>query len=498
MLRLDAESLRARDLKAIVLGKLQRHAEAEGLLRETLARDPLDAWARFLLDRQPAVDAQTRLDLAHDCAKAGLYAEGIEVLSAGSLPCDLLASQLPTQSLGAGPIVEYTLGWLCEKAGNIPAAQTHYHQAAVHSPDYCFPARLEEIAVLEAAIRANSRDGRACYYLGNLLYDRRRHEAAIELWARSVKIEPSLAVAWRNLGIGWFNVSKKSDKSRAAYQRAFRAEPASARLLYERDQLWKRLNVVPKKRLRQLQKHPELLCQRDDLSVELSALLNQTGRHAEALAVVCGRNFQPWEGGEGLALAQFVRCRLALGLAALRNDEPAEAAAHFRAALDPPRSLGEAKHLLANRSDIHYCLGQALAALGEKRQARQQWRMAATFKGDFQDMRTRRFSEKTYDTALAWRELGRDAKADKLLKGLMAYARKLEASPAKIDYFATSLPTMLLFHDDLQQRQKTTALFLRAQAHLGLGEKAKGRRLLKKVLTRDPSHALAADLLEET
>ncbi|MGO9109301.1 MAG: DUF5107 domain-containing protein, partial [Thermoguttaceae bacterium] len=495
-LRFDTENLRARDLKAIVLRKLNCPDEAQKLLRETLARDPLDAWARHLLDHQAVADAQTRLDVAHDSARAGLFAEGIEVLSAGPLPCDLLNSHLPTQSLGAGPIVKYTLGWLYEKAGNIPAAQTHYHQAAMHSTDYCFPARLEEIAVLEAAIRGNSQDGRACYYLGNLLYDRRRHEEAIRLWARSVKIEPSLAVAWRNLGIGHFNVSKKPEKARAAYERAFQAEPTSARLLLERDQLWKRLGVSPKKRLRQLQEHLDLVAQRDDLSVELSALLNQTGRHAEALRVVCGRNFQPWEGGEGLALGQFVRSRLALGRAALKHHKPQEAAEHFDAALRPPRSLGESRHLLANQSDIHCGLGCALAALGEKAKAREHWRAAATFKGDFQQMRTRQFSEKSYDSALAWRQLGHRAKAEKLLKGLLAYARDLETTPAKIDYFATSLPTMLLFDDDLQYRQKTTALFLQAQALLGLGEKTKARRLLKKVLVRDPNDALAADLLE--
>ena len=81
------------------------------------------------------------------------------------------------------------------------------------------------------------------------------------------------------------------------------------------------------------------------------------------------------------------------------------------------------------------------------------------------------------------------------MKKLLAYARKLEKAPAKIDYFATSLPTMLLFDDDLAERQKTEALFLQAQARLGLGEKTKARRLLREVLQRDPSHALAADLL---
>ncbi len=56
---------------------------------------------------------------------------------------------------------------------------------------------------------------------------------------------------------------------------------------------------------------------------------------------------------------------------------------------------------------------------------------------------------------------------------------------------------MLLFDDDLQFRQETTALFLRAQAQLGLGQRAKARSLLSSVLRRDPNHALAQDLLAE-
>ena len=65
---------------------------------------------------------------------------------------------------------------------------------------------------------------------------------------------------------------------------------------------------------------------------------------------------------------------------------------------------------------------------------------------------------------------------------------------AKIDYFATSLPTMLLFDDDLQYCQATTALFLQAQARLGLGQKVSAKKLLQQVLQRDPNHALANDL----
>ena len=200
-----------------------------------------------------------------------------------------------------------------------------------------------------------------------------------------------------------------------------------------------------------------------------------------------GRNFQPWEGGEGQALSVFVRSRLALGRNALDRGDAAAAQAHFEAALSPPRNLGEAKHLLANQSDIHYGLGCALAALGEKAAAREHWLKAANFRGDFQEMSACAFSEMTYYSALAWERLGRKAKAEKLLRDLLAYALKLQKTEAKISYFATSLPALLLFEDDIQFRQETTALFLQAQARLGLGQKAKAKSLLETVLAAIPT-----------
>jgi hypothetical protein len=56
---------------------------------------------------------------------------------------------------------------------------------------------------------------------------------------------------------------------------------------------------------------------------------------------------------------------------------------------------------------------------------------------------------------------------------------------------------MLLFDDDSQFRQETAALFLQAQARLGLGKRLAAKNLLRTVLRRDPNHALAADLLKE-
>lgn len=82
-----------------------------------------------------------------------------------------------------------------------------------------------------------------------------------------------------------------------------------------------------------------------------------------------------------------------------------------------------------------------------------------------------------------------------LLEDLLAFATKLERTPPTIDYFATSLPTMLLFDDDLQARNVQRARFLQAQALWGLGDRPAAKVLLEEVLARDPSHAMAADLL---
>jgi tetratricopeptide (TPR) repeat protein len=395
-------------------------------------------------------------------------------------------------------LLRYYLGWFCENIDDKKSALNHFKKAAQQPPDYCFPSRLEEIEILETAIRANSRDARAPYYLGNLFYDRRRHAEAISLWEKSAKLDPAYSVVWRNLGVGYFNIAKQPNKARVAYEKAFRAKPTDARLLYERDQLWKRQGELPEKRLRELEKYSALVSQRDDLSIELCALYNQTGRHSKALEIISRRRFQPWEGGEGQALAQHVRTQLALGREALDHYDFPCARSHFETALTSPQNLSEAKHLLANQSDIHYWLGVACAASNDKATAKEHWTIAANFRGDFQTMSVRNFSEMTYFSALAWQRLGQKKRAEKLLRELLACAKQLHKAPAEIDYFATSLPTMLIFDDDLKFRQETTALFLQTQAMLGLGHKAKAKRLLFTVLKRDPNHALAADLAKES
>ena len=497
-LRVNADNLRARNLQVVLLRRLGREPEAAAILQATRELDPLDWWARHLGGAELTCDNQVRLDLALDYAALGEFRTALAVL-AGAAPASLPRGSphgtcdLPDASLGTAPLVSYYRAWLSGRVGDLRSEARHLAAAARAESAYCFPARLEEIAILRHALAANPSDPRAPFYLGNLLYDRKRHREAISLWERAVALDPRNAVAWRNLGIGYFNVLGRPERARAAYGRACRLKPADGRLLYESDQLWKRIGLSPRVRLARLRRHGALVRRRDDLAVEYCALLNQQRQSAEALALLGARRFQPWEGGEGLALRQHVRTHLLLGRAALARRQVEPALAHFRAALVAPENLGEANHPLANQSDIHYWLGVALRTAGDQAASRDHWAKAAAFRGDFQSMSVHSYSEMTYFSALALRELGREREALALFEELRKHSARLATQAASIDYFATSLPTMLLFEDDLQERQRTAALFLQAQALLGLGQTGPARRLLRAVLRRDPSHPFAAD-----
>jgi len=486
-LRLNTDNLGARNLRVTVLRRLGRAEEALAALRETRKLDPLDWWSRHLAGETLSCDTQTRLDLVIDLVRAGLTVEALCILRGAT----------PEPFSGTAPLLGYYEARIHGIMGNEAKAKAAARRASKASPDYCFPARLAEIAILEHAMRLDHKDPRAPYYLGNLFYDRRRHREAIAMWEKASALAPGFPTVWRNLGIGYHNVLGKPAKAREAYEKAFRADPKDARLLYERDQLWKRLGVSPQKRLAELLKHRRLVAGRDDLSVEICSLFNQTGTPSEALGVLSGRIFQPWEGGEGKVLGQHVRTHLLLGHRALAAGEPEAACDHYRTALGAPRNLAEAKHLLANRSDIHYWLGAALEKCGDQAGAHKHWTISAEFRGDFQEMSVRAFSEMTYWSALSLAKLGRAAASRKLLRDLLAYAKGLGKSQAKIDYFATSLPTMLLFEEDVQARQETTAMVLQAQALAGLGKTAAARRLAAAALRRDPDHPVAGDLLRQ-
>ena len=241
----------------------------------------------------------------------------------------------------------------------------------------------------------------------------------------------------------------------------------------------------------------ELVLQRDDCTVALASLHNLTGAPQAALDVLTGRRFHPWEGGEGSVLRQFTAAHILLGRAALDAGDAEAALAHFTGAMETPETLGEAYHLLQAKTDVNYWIGRALAALGQTDEAARHFEMAAAEAGDFAEMAVTAHSPLSYFRGLSLRALGREEQARSVFSALKSFAEAKLGETATIDYFATSLPNLLVFEEDLQARRDAEHHLLSALACHGLGESSAARKSLAKALAFSNTDQRASDLATE-
>ncbi|WKK72360.1 hypothetical protein Q0F99_05130 [Rathayibacter oskolensis] len=318
--------------------------------------------------------------------------------------------------------------------------------------------------MLEEAVARDPRDGLAWSLLGSWRYDRGRGADAIDAWHAALAgdlDDSAAALVERNLGVAAHNVLHDPDLAARHYASARRRLPGDARLLFEADQLAERRGESAASRLAALEAQPALVEERDDLSVVSARLLTAVGRHDEALRALASRRFQPWEGGEGQVLGAWDDASLAAARAAA---DPETARSLVMAALTPPPTLGEARHPLATTAELHLALGDALAACGDTADAREAWAESSRATRDFAGMAAQPFTERSAAAILALARLGDERGATDVLDRFEAFVDELAATPGEVDYFATSLPTMLLFHTDPQQLRDAEVAQLRRVA----------------------------------
>ena len=483
----ETRNTKARGLKAAYCRRLRQPDDATRLACEATDIDPLDALARNelrILNRPNDFTVLTRnqpntyLDLTLDYAAGGLYEEAVELL-------ELHVASTPAESVS--PLIYYHLADLSWRVGNPPRFQEYMQRAAEASPDYCFPSRLESIGVLRQAIEANPLDSKAPCYLGNLLYDKRRYEEAIRLWEKSRRLDGRFSIVHRNLALAYHNHHHDLDKARRSMSRALSVNPRDARLLFELDQLEKRANVPPAVRLERFDEFPQLIEQRDDLCVEQATLLNLLGRHDEAIGLLVSRPFSPWEGGEGKVTEQWVMSHILRALASIGQGKLDAAILDLEAAKTYPHNLGEGKLPYTPDTLANWRLGRVYEQLGEARRATEAVVAAADQKILLGDA--------SLFQALAMQKLGHNADARKLLGQLLQAGSERLQAPAKIDYFAVSLPNMLVFDEDLAKRNQIEGRYLIAVARLGLGKRAVAEKELRRVLSLENSHLRAAVFL---
>ena len=496
---------KARALKAAVLRKMDAKAEErEQLMTASLLLDRFNygiLYEQYLLthDEDVLKKMQTMMhdsaynyhELALDYAQTGLWQECIDILRLTKVP---------------HPLTYYYIGWAQLGLGDAVAANAAFEQAEQVDSYCCFPNRLEDVLVLTLAKTMNPDGARAPYYLGCLYYDKRQYDLALENWELSARLDASFPTVWRNLALVRFNknlpAASAEERGRQAIEymeRAFRLDESDARMLMELDQLYKRLKRPYQERLDFLQKYPELILQRDDLVLEEITLLNQLGRYEEAKAKLDAHKFHPWEGGEGKVPAQYQLCRIELakqllsmdnGKLKMDNDTAAdnsplsiinyqlEAKRLLEECLVYPPHLGEGRLYGAQENDIYYYLGLAYDALGQKEKARECWEQAT--KGPQEPVAAMYYNdakpEKIYYQGLALRKLGRDDEANGRFYRLINYGKQHLYEHQTMDYFAVSLPDLLIWDSSLDTMNRRHCLLMLALGYRGMGDEARAER----------------------
>ena len=491
-------SPKARHLQTIILRRLGRWDEAAKWAVESLELDSFNFGSRYELykvfsengEKEKATEVLEELkqlmrgwnhnyiEIAIDYANAGQYTDAFDLLH-------LIAES------NTDPLTFYYLGYFKFHIREGEEAK-HWFEKGFHcSPDKVFPNRLEDIDVLKKVIEVNSNDYKASYYLGNFYYAKRRYEDAKKCWEQSVEINDKFPTVLRNLGIAYFNKFNKKDEALRLFEKAFDSDTTDSRILYELDQLYKRFHKLPEDRLVFLKKYESLISERDDLYIEYVLLHTLTGRFHEAKRLLETRNFHPWEGGEGKTSGQHIHVHIELAREVLKENKFKEALELLQAAEKYPENLGEGKLYGAQENDIHYWMGCAYEQLNEMKLAQEYWRKASSGLSNpspaiyYNDQQP----DKIFYQGLALLKLGDKGEAVKRFNNLVRFGEENMNKEVKIDYFAVSLPDLMIFDDDLDVRNQIHCHYLLGLGWLGLELYNKSEYHFNVALRLDPAHS---------
>lgn len=485
-------NLRGRHLKAMILRHLERPEEALAWIEDSLKIDAFNfgcLFEKYLMTREETVLSQLR----HLIKRGAPDYEALvlDYTSAGRFEEALAVAELAIgQPIGEQTLLHYYKSWCLIRLGETDKARTAIRLAEKEPADYCFPNALEAIEALQCVADFMGEAPKALYYLGNLWYDKRQYTPAIAAWERSSREDETFPTVWRNLALAYFNKLNRPEEAVLLLEKAFRLDPTDARILMELDQLYKRLNRPHTERMAFLEQYMDIVTTRDDLYLEYVTLLNQTGQYREAIRRIDQRKFHPWEGGEGKVPAQYQIARLELAKELIGRKEYDEALIRIEECYAYPPHLGEGKLPGAQENDFNYYKACILQQLGKQKEAHDLFLKASM--GDSQPAAAMYYNDqkpdKIFYQGLAFRKLGQEKEARSRFNKLITYGEEHLFDIFRMDYFAVSLPDLLIWEDDMDKKNRIHCNYLMALGHLGLGNTAKAEHFFEVATSMDNNH----------
>ena len=427
---------------------------------------------QHLLSREP--DAV--LELAFDYTSIGQQREAIAILEDAIKrgPSGILA----VDKSRVHPMLYYTLGYLYEKSGDHDRARTQFALAMKGDPAFVFPHCVEEIDVLRTAVAANANDGRAAYYLGNVLASFNRDKEALVAWRDAVKLDPANSIAQRNFARALWLVSQNRDEAAAQYQRAIDVSPNDFRLYIEFDKLLAEMSAT-ERRIKLLEGAPATVLAQSGAVQSLAGAYIDAGRFADAAALLANTTFTSGE-GEDAALGLYRKAHLGLARKYREAGDHVKAAAEFAAVTEFPRNFGVGRPAMQSQAEYYVAAAREHDAAGNRDEAERWWNRAATEELNPPTQPEEPWSEHYYYKAVALDHVGRKADARKLYERLARLndeQRMLEAEP----WSATGAIRFVLAGAALK----------------ALGRNDEARVALERALKLDPQNELAISQLAE-
>ena len=485
----NSHNHQARALKAVALRKLQRNDEALDWIQQSYTIDHFNYLC--MVEEHLLTDSDEPLERMVKLMHGNIY--NYHEIALDYMHADLQDEAKLVLQIAIGhyveesPLTYYYMAFL----SNTPQSMEYRQKAVQVSPDYCFPNRLEDAYILQnLMLLPFEDDARAPYYLGCLYYDKRQYDLAIENWELSAKLGPKFPTVWRNLALARFNKQNRQEEALEYMEKAFHLDQTDSRILMELDQLYKRMHRPHAERLAFLQQYPQLIARRDDLVLEEITLLNQLGRYEEAMKKLDSHIFHPWEGGEGKVPAQYQICRVELAKKAIASKDYDHAIQLLNECLVYPHHLGEGKLYGAQENDFYYLLGIAYDASGQKEKAHNCWEEAT--KGPQEPAAAIYYNDakpdKIFYQGMALHKLGREDEAHGRFYKLINYGKQHIFEKQVMDYFAVSLPDLLIWEDSLDTKNLIHCKYMLALGYYGMGDREKAMRYLADVEALDNNH----------
>jgi tetratricopeptide (TPR) repeat protein len=484
----NTHNIKARALKAYLLRRLGRTAEARAFIAENLKVDSFDYVSRMeSAYLEPERQEEIRLEInrlargfhenylmaARHYAEFGAYEAAVAALD---------------QCSRTWPILYYYKAFYQELMGK--DGSDALQQAESCSTDYCFPNKLEDIPVLKLAAERNPKGANAYYYLGNLYYDKLQYRTALSYWEQSARLNPRFPTVWRNLSLAYYNKEKDRESAREAMEKAYSLNPADARIFLELDQLYKKLDMTAAERLEKYEAARDVFMKRDDLMIEYATLLNLLERYGEAYEFIMNHKFHPWEGGEGKVTAQYVVSLAELARQAMDAKEWGRAEDYLTKALKYPENLGEGKLEGTKDNHINYYLGVVMESQGRTAEAGAYFEAAGVGTDEPAGMMYYydQPADMIYYQGLAKEKLGKPVEARARFYKLLDYGEQHMSDTMKIEYFAVSLPDFLIYEDDLDKKNKAHCNYLIGLGKMGLGDMEGAKEAFKETIRLDNAH----------